>query len=208
MLPTIDDLVDGIPSQSIDFLIKMMFNHFFFIVGLASQHPSSIVVPPPSNQTITGGCNNGLIFLICQVNNVQESGFCFQDQIFLLDEQFPIFLFLDTGNIDNQLFHIDWEVLEVKLSSVWVHKLDHIGTFFEHCYSVDIFDVDAFGNWCLYFFLTFDIGSRVGFHFFWLGFQILQNCCFFNDIVGELLPIEQPVSVDIDLFEEDCQTPD
>lgn len=48
----------------------------------------------------------------------------------------------------------------------------------------------------------------VGFDLFVLVLHRVQHCCFFDDVVRELIPFHQSVSVQIDVVEQHVQAPD
>ena len=68
-------------------------------------------------------------------------------------------------------------------------KVRHVFKFIDQ-----IINLDLGGD--LTFYITFDLII--------FAFEILQNCGFLNDIVGEFIPLHITISIDIDLIEQIC----
>lgn len=123
------NLIDFIPFHAVNVLRKLFLEQKLIISKISWQDKTGVVVPPSSNKLITCGSQQHFI-LTRNVNDVKHSYRRHKLQFFFSELSL---CFSQRGYADNKLFRTDSDCFSPGLSIVWIHKLHHIGVFFNYC---------------------------------------------------------------------------
>lgn len=74
------------------------------------------------------------------------------------------------------------------LASLWVDKINNIAALLEECQAVELRNMDHFYYRGVTFYARLEWKTGVGFYLLVLHPQVLQDCRFFDYVVGKFIP--------------------
>jgi hypothetical protein len=178
-----------------------MLNHLLIVLGLVGQHVPRRGVPPSPHIPIVRGCEQDLILLVGDVQDCQDHRLTSDYVLFLLYVNHAISFLL-------HLTHLHYKGFRQYLKgfnreySIWVHYLDFITTIFVESQLIYLRYIDDFGEQLLELIGWSHGGLRVDLNLILLGFDVIEHGRLLDDVVGELLPLEHAIAIEIDFVEE------
>lgn len=203
-MSTIQYLIYLVPSHAIDLRRKVMLKNLLLVIWLICQVKPILAVLPSTNITIACGDQENFILFLIKIDHIQYPYLSRNHKIFLSDGDFTIFLLLDRGDVNNELFWINVDTFLTYLSVLNIHKSNFVWSFLIKCDSIKIIDEFALLDDPINFHFGLYFWFYIMFNLVSFTFQILQNSSFFNNIVGKLIPFHVTIPINIDLVEKKC----
>lgn len=179
----------------------MMFNHLLIVIGLVGQHIPRWCVPPPPHVTIIRWCQQHLILLIGNVEYSQDHSLPCDDVLLLLDVDDTISLLLHWWHLHHERFRAYLKGFHA-LSTLRIHHLHLITPILVKCYTINLGYVDDLRYDLLELLIRSHRTLRVELDFILLGFDVVEDGSLLYDVVGELLPLQHTITVEIDLLKQ------
>lgn len=103
-----------------------MLKNFLLVIGLICQIKTILAVLPSTNITIACGDQKNFILFLIKVDHIQYPYLSRNHKIFFSDGDFTIFLLLDRGDINNELFWINVDTFLADLAILNIHKSNFV----------------------------------------------------------------------------------
>jgi hypothetical protein len=193
-LPTVKIFIYFIPSKTDLSHWKLNLGSFNYRTGLKIL----IIMPSESNLTIIAWSNQYLIPTITYVDQINNhSPFCVGSSLLLnhLTSWFYCYLIFHRFG-----FNLKENILT--FTSFWANEVYYLRFFLYISNQRKIWNVHNFPNWHSNVLAKLDSLMCIFFNFIHFVLNIVQNWSLFNDIIGEFFPIEQLISIEINLIKK------
>ncbi len=179
-----------------------MLENFLLVIGLSGQHKTVLDMLPASHVAVASRNQQNSVLLFRQVQNIQDSDFSGDFEVFFANLYLSFLRLLNRWNIYHQFFWIHFERLCQYCSIVDIHEVNFARAFFEKSHFIDTLDVLSLLDDPVNFYSGLNIRFDIALDLLWLAFEIFQYHGFFDDEVCKLLPLHAAIAIDINFIKE------